>query len=501
MIALMLSRALLGLHMVLLVAVLNAAPPPPPRFGPPSGSQPVGRWAGSIPGLPNSKLPDAPTLGNGYAGVLLGTSSEAAGASTTTVELWLNTNAMWGCSPGPIGPSALPVPALCSRVGFGGVRLAPGSGVALDNFSAEQRISSATLVTRQVSGAGSTLQTTTFMAPQQNIIVTTLNWTAVGVDPQKLSINVSAWVMAAGGEASVASGALLALRNSSAVPRDGSSGGYRRVRTAIAVAVAGGSLAHTGIGTEPSQQVAFGLLNLISGAPSSVVVALNDTLLTGNNHNPAPDAATLARTVRPSSVAAASAAYWASFWSKSSITLPTAPDVEAFWRGAQYISACMSASQHFVRQQHGLIPPSGLYGPWVSADDPGWEGDYTLDYNQEAQFYHVHSSNHGELSASYFGSILAWQKTGRWLAAGLAAQANLSCTATGVLFPCHVAPWSFQSFDQSRYHLLCFIFITNALGLRITRLIARVVLAAAMFSTAAVCTMQQWNVRGWAVHQ
>ena len=70
----------------------------------------------------------------------------------------------------------------------------------------------------------------------------------------------------------------------------------------------------------------------------------------------------------------------------------------------------------------------------------------------------MHSSNHGELSASYFGSILAWEKTGRWLAAALASQANLSCSAgTGVLFPCHVAPWSYQSFDQSRYNLLCVV--------------------------------------------
>ena len=50
------------------------------------------------------------------------------------------------------------------------------------------------------------------------MIVTTLNWTAVGTDPQTLAINVSAWVLAGGGEASVADGVLLAQRNSSAVP-------------------------------------------------------------------------------------------------------------------------------------------------------------------------------------------------------------------------------------------------------------------------------------------
>ena len=194
------------------------------------------------------------------------------------------------------------------------------------------------------------------------MIVTTLNWTAVGTDPQTLAINVSAWVLAGGGEASVADGVLLAQRNSSAVPpHTGGSGEYRRVRTAIAVAVGGGgSLAHTGTGAEPAQQLAFGLLNLASGSPSSVVTALTDTLISGNEHNPALDAATLARSTAPHAVAAASAAYWEAFWSKSSITLPTAPDLEGFWRGAQYISAAMSASEGFLRQQQGLIPPSGL---------------------------------------------------------------------------------------------------------------------------------------------
>ena len=396
-------------------------------FGPPSGSEPVGHWAGSITGLPNTKLPDAPTLGNGYAGVLLG----ASGAPTNSVDLWLNTNAMWGCSPGPTGPSALPVPALCSRVGLGGVRLAPVAvaGLSLGNFTAEQRITSATLLTRQVSAAGSTLETTTFMAPEQNVIVTTLNWTAAGADPHTLVMNVSAWVLATGGETSVASGVLLALRNSSAAPRTGS-GGYRRVRTAIAVAVAGGALAHTGIGSQESQQVAFGLLNLVSGTPASVVVAVNDTLLKGNDHNPALDAATLVRSTRPSSVAAASAAYWESFWSKSSITLPTAPDVEGFWRGAQYISACMSASDRFLLQQDGLIPPSGLYGPWVTSDRPSWNGDYTLDCeNSKKQYPVTDDSSWCVLQHMRINSFLLRRQSRGSVLRGISKQPRRSCRA------------------------------------------------------------------------
>ena len=32
----------------------------------------------------------------------------------------------------------------------------------------------------------------------------------------------------------------------------------------------------------------------------------------------------------------------------------------------------------------------------------------TLDYNQEAQYYHVYSSNHEELASAYFPPITAW---------------------------------------------------------------------------------------------
>ena len=62
-----------------------------------------------------------------------------------------------------------------------------------------------------------------------------------------------------------------------------------------------------------------------------------------------------------------------------------------------------------------MEPPSGLYGPWVSSDNPAWNGDYTLDCeyaaavstahpklphkswcadNQESQFEHVYASGH-----------------------------------------------------------------------------------------------------------
>ena len=48
----------------------------------------------------------------------------------------------------------------------------------------------------------------------------------------------------------------------------------------------------------------------------------------------------------------------------------------------------------------GKLPPPGLYGPFATGDYAFWNGDFTLDYNQEAQYYGVFSSNHQELAAA-----------------------------------------------------------------------------------------------------
>ena len=85
-------------------------------------------------------------------------------------------------------------------------------------------------------------------------------------------------------------------------------------------------------------------------------------------------------------------------------------------------------------------------------------------YNQESQFEHVFASGHPELAASYWGSILEYSNytagttngVGAHLAETMASAAKLngSCPdGYGILFPCHIAPWGYQSADQSRYNL------------------------------------------------
>lgn len=66
---------------------------------------------------------------------------------------------------------------------------------------------------------------------------------------------------------------------------------------------------------------------------------------------------------------------WQEFWNQSTISLPSAPETERFWYGSQYI-----LNSAIPKEGQEPTPP-GLYGPWGSTDNPGWHGDFTIDYN------------------------------------------------------------------------------------------------------------------------
>jgi hypothetical protein len=89
----------------------------------------------------------------------------------------------------------------------------------------------------------------------------------------------------------------------------------------------------------------------------------------------------------------------------------------------------------------------------VSQDSPAFGGDYTLDYNYEAQFYGVFGSNHAEQSASYFAPVVAYQPVAAKLARLIAGRLRLTgaaCNAS-LHFPAGGAPWGFQDIDTHIY--------------------------------------------------
>ena len=83
-------------------------------------------------------------------------------------------------------------------------------------------------------------------------------------------------------------------------------------------------------------------------------------------------------------------AWWKSFWAKSCVELPD-KKLELYWYAGIYAIACCARNKKF---------PPGIWG-YSTADSMGWFGDYHLNYNYEAPFYALTSSNHPELLECY----------------------------------------------------------------------------------------------------
>jgi alpha-L-fucosidase 2 len=413
-------------------------------------ASPIGHWEGHISGPPNRKLPDAPTLGNGYTGVMLG-DSHLPGSSS--IDLWVNTNSMWGCDnntastshPGHAnanwGPGRL-TPAVCSLVGLGGVSFAVQKANFHQNLVAEQRIENGQLFTKQTTAGppSGTVETLTYIHPLDNSIVTNITSTLPGA-----VLDVVLWVYTNGRTTTVgADGPMLWASREASYPCQGDcDDSIKRIHTALAVKIGGAASVFNTTSLLPKYASAGARVTLpTNGKPLSIVTALADNLLKTNGYDPTPDAKALATSSSASAVEVEAASYWSAFWGKSSVSLPSSPAVEAYWRGAQYATACMTPTTELLAKHEGKAPPSGLYGPWVSGDNPSWNGDcnqplplplhylvsawlrcamaspdacaaVTLDYNQEAQYYGVFSSNHEELSSAYFPPITDWMGAAR----------------------------------------------------------------------------------------
>jgi hypothetical protein len=266
---------------------------------------PVGHWKGHINGPPNSQLPDAPTLGNGYTGVMLGDSRLPGSAS---VDLWVNTNSMWSCDNNTASPSAPGhahsswgpgrlTPAVCSLVGLGGVSLAAQKANFHQSLVAEQRTKNGQLYTKQTAaGTAGTFETLTYIHPSQNVIVTNVTSTL----PKGTVLDVVLWVYTNGrATAAGAEGSALWASREASTPcgHEGCDASIKRIRSALSVDIVGGE-----------EGTPFNTTSLLPGYASvgthvtlpgggetlSIVIALADNLLATNDHDPTADAQELA---------------------------------------------------------------------------------------------------------------------------------------------------------------------------------------------------------------
>ena len=120
--------------------------------------------------------------------------------------------------------------------------------------------------------------------------------------------------------------------------------------------------------------------------------------------------------------------WWTGFWNLSSVKIGD-PMLEKYYYGAQYCLASCSRNPQF---------PPGLYGNWITTDSPAWAGDYHLNYNYEAPWWGVYSSNQILLSEGYDAPMLDYIGEGKRHARELLG-------GQGVYYPVGIGPKGFCS--------------------------------------------------------
>jgi hypothetical protein len=80
----------------------------------------------------------------------------------------------------------------------------------------------------------------------------------------------------------------------------------------------------------------------------------------------------------PASITAAADKFWSDYWNRSKVALPSRPLLQRVWEGANYALGCIASCD-------SQVPAPGLDGPFVFTDQPGWNGDYVLDYNFQSR--------------------------------------------------------------------------------------------------------------------
>jgi hypothetical protein len=131
-------------------------------------------------------------------------------------------------------------------------------------------------------------------------------------------------------------------------------------------------------------------------AATLVTAILTDLEVPGKD--PLGEARALVDGITPDKLATLTAAHrqwWNDFWSRSFVEIPDKV-IEQSWYSSWYIMASCSRA--------GKVAP-GLWGNWITTDNPGWHGDFHLNYNFQAPFYGLYSSNHVETTLPFYDAM------------------------------------------------------------------------------------------------
>ena len=473
---------------LLVVNLLAAARAGPPVFLPGGTSPRV--WRGEVITLPSAGLSDnEPTTGNGLLAAALNSRGRGGSASSAadnqSLQLFLGSNNMWEfvnvtknytSKYYPAATAGWSPTGLGGRVALGGLSIRIGGAAASPPaaqggaFYAEERVATGQIFGRRDYPSGS-FELTVSIERSTSTVLTTCVWrpnatsAAAGSANAAATVDVTTWVTAGRPtNASVAGqhGSIGVLTRG-AVRREALAGSPLAIVGALATTLLRGpgarlatAYVHSAANDTEGSEVRM-TLQVQAHAPFSLVTTYADSVL---SVDPAAAVVSAAAALVAEADSAArlelqSAAYWRGFWGNTSISLPSHPNVEYVW----YTANAMGARDSSARS--GVAAP-GLFGPMITSDKSLWGGDFTLDFDLEKQYFGLAGSNHGELLAAYFASILQFIPSASKAAQGFLrrSKANgtlpIECTpaiaARALHFPCHIAPWGYQSHDRSIYN-------------------------------------------------
>ena len=186
-----------------------------------------------------------------------------------------------------------------------------------------------------------------------------------------------------------------------------------KARAAIAVRLLGTNFTDQ----SPAPGAAVGRFTVKAGTPVWLVAAFDSDARIGQS---GPSAEVLRDTAlkhaagvngaRLHELATAHTDWWKQFWLRSYVDVHDKV-LHDFYYGALYVMGSSS--------RPGKLPPS-LWSNWLTTDNAAWGGRYFMNYNEEAPYYGIFSSNHAELAQPYNRMVLAqmpWQHN-RTAAAG-----------------------------------------------------------------------------------
>jgi len=115
--------------------------------------------------------------------------------------------------------------------------------------------------------------------------------------------------------------------------------------------------------------------------------------------------------------------WWKDFWDQSHIEIGDTL-IEKYYYASQYLIASTTRANKFA---------PGIWGCFVTKDSSSWGGDYHLNYNYQALYWALYSSNHVDLADNFDQPLLDYMAKGK-------EHAQKLLNIQGIYYPVGIGP-------------------------------------------------------------